>query len=71
MDEPHFRERMAETGIGMRQILEVLRNGKVIGQPELDQYGEYRIRMVRKVAGTRVVVVAAVCADHVVCITTW
>lgn len=71
MDEPHFRDKLAETGIGMRQILEVLRNGKVNGHPELDEYGDYRVRMVRKVAGTRVVVVVAVCADHVVCITTW
>ena len=62
---------MVETGFGMRQILEVLRNGKVNGRPELDQYGEYRVRMVRKVAGTRVIVVVAVCADHLVCITTW
>lgn len=71
MDEPHFRDAMTEAGIGMRQVLEVLRTGRVNGYPELDRYGDYRIRMVRKVAGTRVVVVVAVCADHVVCITTW
>ena len=71
MDEPHFRDAMTEAGIGMRQVLEVLRTGRVNGLPELDRYGDYRIRMVRKVAGTRVVVVVAVFADHVVCITTW
>ena len=71
MDEPHFRDALAEAGLGMRQVLEVLRNGRAIGYPELDRYGDYRIRMVRKVAGTRVVVVVAVCADHVVCVTTW
>ena len=71
MAEPHFRDAMTAAGIGMRQILEVLRTGRVNGLPELDRYGDYRIRMVRKVAGTRVVVVVAVCVDHVVCITTW
>ena len=71
MDEPHFREAMADAGLGMRQVLEVLRNGRVNGYPELDEYGDYLIRMVRRVAGTRVVVVVAVCGDHAVCITTW
>lgn len=71
MDEQHFKGAMADAGLGMRQILEVLRNGRVSGHPEIDEYGDHRIRMVRRVAGTRIVVVVAVCADHVVCITTW
>ena len=71
MGEPHFRESMTKRGIDMRSVLEVLRTGRAVGSPELDEYGDWRIRMRRKVAGRRVHVVVAVCADHVECITTW
>ena len=55
----------------MRSVLEVLRGGRPVGAPELDGYGDWRIKMRRKVAGKRFHVVVAVCADHVECITTW
>lgn len=71
MDEPHFQENMIERDIDMRSILEALRHGRGIGVPSLDEYGDWRIRMVRRVAGRSVAVTLAVCADHVVCITAW
>ena len=55
----------------MRLVLEVLRSGRSVGRPELDELGDWRIHMRRKVAGQRVNVIVAVCADHVECITTW
>ena len=71
MSEPHFKQRMRERGINIRLVMEVLRSGRAIGRPEQDEFGDWRIRMRRKVAGQRVTVVVAVCADHIECITTW
>ena len=71
MDEPHFQQSMSKRDIDMRSVLEVLRHGRGVGNPSLDEYGDWRIRMVRKVAGRSVEVTLAVCADHVVCITAW
>ena len=71
MDMPHFQERMVERDVDMRSVLEVLRKGRPFGSPELDQNGDWRIKMRRKVAGRRVVVVVAVYDDHIDCITTW
>ncbi len=71
MDEPHFRERMLERDIDMRLVLEVLRGGRPVGRPEMDEFGDWRIKMCRKVTGQRVHVVVAVCVDHVACISTW
>ena len=71
MSEPHFKMRMTERGISMRLVLEVLRSGRAVGRPEQDEFGDWRIGLRRKVAGRRVHVVVAVCADHVECITTW
>lgn len=71
MSEPHFRQRMQERGINMRMILEVLRSGRAVGHPKQDEFGDWRIQVRRKVAGQRVDVVVAMCADHIECITTW
>ncbi len=71
MSEPHFRQRMRERGITVRLVMEVLKSGRAVGRPELDEFGDWRIHMRRKVAGQRVNVVVAVCADHVECITAW
>ncbi len=71
MGEPHFQERMLEREIDMRSVLEVLRDGRPIGRANQDEYGDWRIKMRRKVAGRRVTVLVAVCLDHVECITTW
>ena len=71
MGEPHFRESLIERELDMRSVLEVLRRGRAIGRPNLDDYGDWRIEMRRKVAGRRVHVIVAVCADHIECITAW
>ena len=71
MSEPHFRQRMRERGIAVRLVMEVLKSGRAVGRPELDEFGDWRIHMRRKVAGQRVNVVVAVCADHVECMTAW
>src|SRR5579884_250259 len=57
---PHLRERMAQRGKTMRDILETVRKGEGSSGPTLDQYGDWRIRMRRFVAGHRVQVVVAV-----------
>ena len=68
----HCRDRMLEREIAMRSVLEVLRHGRSVGPPKLDEEcGDWRIEMRRKVAGQRVHVVVAVSADHLECITTW
>jgi hypothetical protein len=60
MDHPHLQLRMSERNITMRQMLEVIRNGEPNQDPVLDDSGDWRIRLVRKVAGRRVQVVVAV-----------
>ncbi|MBV9989795.1 MAG: DUF4258 domain-containing protein [Alphaproteobacteria bacterium] len=65
MNSPHLRLRMAERNITMRQMLEVIRNGEPNQDPTLDEYGDWRIRLVRKVAGRRVQVVVAVSESYI------
>ena len=65
MDPPHCRSRMAERGVTMRQLLEVLRRGNGVDGPTLDEYGAHRIKLKRRVAGRRVQVVVAVKQTHV------
>ena len=55
----------------MRSVLEVLRKGRSFGPPQLDDNGDWRLKMRRRVAGRRVEVVVAVYSDHIECITTW
>jgi len=69
MDHPHLRERMALRHITMRQMLEVVRNGEANDGPKLDRYGDWRIRLSRKVAGRRVQVVVAVMETYFVPVT--
>lgn len=53
----------------MRQMLEVIRNGEPNDGPRLDMYGDWRIRLVRKVSGRRVQVVVAVAETYFVPVT--
>ena len=69
LDYPHFRDRMSERGVSMRQVLEVLRKGKGVVGPTLDEYGDCRIKLKRKVAGRRIQVVVAVKETHFVAVT--
>jgi hypothetical protein len=57
---PHSQMRMKQRGITMRLVLETLRNGEGISGPTKDQYGDWRIKMRRYVAGRRVQVVVSV-----------
>jgi len=57
---PHLRTRMGQRGTTMRLVLETLRKGEGISGPKKDQYGDWRIKMRRHVAGRRVQVVVAV-----------
>lgn len=57
---PHVQERMVKRGKGMRDVLEVLNKGEGVKEPELDKYGDYRIKMRRYVCGKRTQVVVAV-----------
>jgi len=53
----------------MRQMLEVIQNGEVIDGPRLDKFGDWRIKLSRKVAGRRVQVVVAVMETYFVAVT--
>ena len=57
---PHAQMRMQQRGITMRLVLETLRKGEGISGPTKDQYGDWRIKLRRHVAGRRVQVVVAV-----------
>ena len=68
-DHPHLQGRLAKRGITMRQVLEVLRRGGATLGPTRDEYGDWRIKLKRRVAGRRVQVVVAVKEDHLVVVT--
>lgn len=68
-DAPHAQQRMRERKINMRQVLEVLRNGTCVSGPTNDQYGDWRIKLRRMVAGKRVQVVVVVKKTHLEVIT--
>lgn len=68
-DKPHFREQLFGRDLNMRQVLETVRKGCPVGVPTLDQWGDWRIKLRRKVAGRRVQVVVVVKEDHFVAVT--
>lgn len=59
-DHPHLQQRMKERGIAMRQVLEVVRKGDCVSGPTLDEYGDWRLKLTRMVAGRRVQAVVAI-----------
>ncbi len=69
MDHGHLRLRLEQRHVSMRQMLEVIRNGEVIDGPRLDKFGDWRIKLARKVAGRRVQVVVAVAETYFVPVT--
>lgn len=69
-DAPHVRQRMLQRKISMRQVLEVLRHGECVSRPKLDEYGDWRIKLKRVVAGRRVQVVVAVKRHSIAVVTT-
>jgi hypothetical protein len=57
---PHLKDRMKSRGKTMREILEVLKRGEGVKGPDLDEFGDYRIKLRRCVCGKRTQVVVAV-----------
>ena len=69
LDNPHVRLRMKERGVTIRQILDVLRQGKGMDGPTLDKYGDWRIKLKRFSAGRIVQVVVVVKDNHLEVVT--
>ena len=57
---PDLKERMRVRGKVMREILELLKKGEGVKGPDLDEFGDYRIKLRRCVCGKRTQVVVAV-----------
>ena len=68
-DHPHFRERLEKRNLSMRHALETLRHGCIVDGPKKDQWGDWRIKVARLVAGRKVQVVVAYKGDHFVVVT--
>lgn len=58
-----FELKMLERGFTMRQVLETIKEGAVNQGPTRDEYGEWRCRVRRRVAGHLVRVVVAISSD--------
>lgn len=56
----HLQDRMRQRGKTMRDVLETLKKGEGVKNPEVDAYGDFRIKLKRCVSGKRVQVVVAV-----------
>lgn len=69
--QPHFREQLAKRGITLRQVLTVLRTGEPKGKPMLDQYGDWRVKMIALAAGRVVRVPVAIHGDRITPITAY
>lgn len=68
-DHPHFQNRLAQRGVTMRQVLDVLRRGNPVSGPTQDKYGDWRLKLKKRSAGRRVQVVVAIKEDHLDVIT--
>lgn len=60
LPDPHLRQRMQQRGKTMRDILETLKKGEGIKGPDLDKFGDYRIKLRRCVCGKRTQIVVAI-----------
>lgn len=56
----HLKDRMRQRGKTMRDVLETVKKGEGVKGPNLDEHGDFRIKLRRCVAGRRVQVVVAV-----------
>jgi Domain of unknown function (DUF4258) len=65
----HAKERMEWRNLIMRQVLECIRNGNSAGEPIIDEYGDWRLKLRRLVAGRRIQVVVAIREDHIAVVT--
>jgi hypothetical protein len=57
---PHLQERMRFRGKTMRDVLDTLLRGEGVKGPDLDKFGDYRIKLRRCVCGKRTQIVVAV-----------
>lgn len=58
-EQPHFRERLKQRDITMRQVLATLQKGEITDGPNKDDHGDFRRKMKRYVAGRKIQVVLA------------
>ena len=58
--EPVCKVKIHDRNFTMRQVLETMKKGSVNQGPELDEYGEWRCRIHRRVAGRLVRVIVAI-----------
>jgi hypothetical protein len=70
-DEAHFLKMLQERQITTTHVYEVLSAGSVIDDPWLDEYGEWRSMLKRKVAGTRVKVAVALGSEWLTVVTVY
>ncbi len=68
-DHEHFQLRMRRRGVSIRQVLEAVKVGEVRKPPRKDEYGDWRVRFEKFVAGRTVRVVVAVKEDYAVLVT--
>lgn len=59
-EKEQFELKMLERGFDMRQVLETIKEGVVNQGPTMDEYGEWRCRVKRRVAGRSVRVAVAI-----------
>ncbi len=55
-----FAFKLVERDFSMRQVIETLKGGSINEGPEKDEYGDWRCRVKRRVAGRLVRVVVAI-----------
>jgi hypothetical protein len=65
----HARERARKRKASSRQIFDVLRNGKGIDGPNLDKYGNWRIKMKYYTCGRAVQVVVVLKENSLIVVT--
>jgi len=58
--EPVFSLKMRERGFTMRQVMETLKEGHINQGPRLDECGDWRCRVKKRIAGRLVRVVVAI-----------
>jgi hypothetical protein len=57
---PHVQQRMRQRGLVMRQVLETIEKGEPISGPDMDPYGDWRIKLRWRVCRRTVQVVVAI-----------
>lgn len=58
-EQPHFRERLRERDITMRQVLSALQKGEITDGPKRDSHNDFRVKMKRYVASREIQMVVA------------